>query len=617
MNSSKCNSNGRTGNFTWVEIEYLWGIESIDDGQTITGSCTLFTAIDSMGKSITIVVDAGMHQGGDKEYERNKAVDPRILNADYLVVTHAHIDHIGKIPLLVKEGFQGKIYMSPVTKQIAIESLKDSAGVMLKEYQEAIAYNKKIGTILWEVVKISQIDSKLKANGLKKHQKQKFETQRAKAIDKYGEENLKKIQAKFPHVVVNSDIASITKTVNEPLYWLDDVLAIVDKIYTLEPWEETKLSLGNKGKVQDTPDKASMNEVLLGFHNAGHIAGSVQAEVSVRVSQILTDGGDKTIGRQNTSTTKNYLFTGDLGRQDDWNISGAPVWSVHMLDYIQLETTYAGRSHPERAQWQAELINFIENAPWKVVIPTFAVQRSQEVLLLLLSHYRDNILPLVSEKREALKKASTLDEKKKLRSEIESLSWNIVLDSPLAVKMRDIYVNSVWWDFSLLDPDVQKQVFWRTMITVMKDRRDYERLYKWDRINKRDIIISSGGMCQWGAVIPHIQANISNPLSSIAFIWYTPASTLWYDIKNKDEVAIDGEVYRKIANVKDIAWFSWHIWHDEIVDYIRDDVRQSTGCVIALTHGWENRRIIKPELEVAKKWKVKVPFVWDTIKLPF
>ena len=118
------------GTFSWVDIDYIGGIENLEAGESITGSCTLFSAQDTQGKKISIVIDCGSHQSGKKSQELNNTIDPRLIDADYIIITHAHIDHIWRLPMLIKEGFQEKIYMTNYTKSLGQHSLLDSASLM-------------------------------------------------------------------------------------------------------------------------------------------------------------------------------------------------------------------------------------------------------------------------------------------------------------------------------------------------------------------------------------------------------------------------------------------------------------------------------------------------------
>lgn len=598
-----------------VEIEYLGWIESIEKWESITWSCTLFTAKDLKGSTISIVIDAGMHQGIKDETEKNAYVDPRILDADYLVITHAHIDHIGKIPLLIKEGFKWKIYMSSVTKQIAIESFKDSAEVMKQAYLEIVAHNKRVWPILKAIIILQDIENKLRVNGLKKHEREKIERQKAKITWKYAPYILESHRKKYPNLEKESEITEILPKAIPPIYGLEDVLNIVNKISTLDAGEETALKFHLGSMASDVSETPTIKWVSLSFHNAWHIAWSVQAEISLEVTRII-NGWKVIIDEVSPNASKNYFFSWDLWRGDKWNMSWNPISSPHRADYIQMESTYAWRNHPERAASQEQLLQVISQAPWKVIIPAFAVQRAQEVLVLLLAEYERNIFPQIQEKRRTLRNKELLEEEKQnLRDEIDALSYEIVLDSPLATRMTDIYINTIWGDFSILDPEIQKQKFGRVIIQIMWNRKDYKKLYEEKQRQKKHIIVSSWGMCQWGAIISHLKENIKDSSSTIAFIWYTPTSTLGYDIKNKQEVIIEWEVYPVLSHVHDIWGFSWHIWHDEIVSYMREDVKVSAGCIVALTHWGDARWKLQPEIKKPKGWKVIIPKVWDVTSL--
>ena len=602
--------------FSWVEIEYLWGIESSEQHTSITWSCTLVELKDTQWKSVTIVIDAWMHQGWEKDNELNKKIDPRILDADYIIVTHAHIDHIGRLPQIVREWFTWKIIMSPITWDLAHLSLIDSARVMKRAADEAIEYNKKLGRKLQQLVKY-------RTQSIKKESWiTRWRWGNRKNVEEKGvtnQEYIEKLVEQYPDVRNHTDIRSYLKEIPEPLFTEDDVHQLNQYITTLEsePWVVQQLALQQWIK-SDNKQRPQIDRVQLEFLDAGHIIWSVQALISIAVKQIISNPYERLEEGQNVKeSTRRLLFSWDLWRNEwySWNLE----WTSKELSYAQVESTYAWRpEHTSRLQARNNLFTTLQDCEGDVIIPAFALQRSQEILLLLLDYYEEIIYPQIQALKETVKWKSK-EEKRKIWEEINKLDREIILDSPLAISMTKIFIQKAGKYFYPLSEEAQKKRFWKVVI-----RMQSEKLYKWtwteekkwDSEHIKRIIVAPSWMCEWGSVIAHLKEHLWRHTSSIVFVWYTPPQSLWWHIKTEKVVLIEGEVYPIHATIHNLDWFSWHISHQGIVDIV-DNISLRAGGVIALTHGWDNRLRISADVEHKKVSKIKVPDLWDKISIKF
>ena len=246
----------------------------------VTGSCH---CLEVNGKKI--LIDCGLQQGRD-EHDEN-ALDFAPSYIDYVIVTHAHIDHSGRIPLLVKEGFQGQIFATRLTCQLMSVMLRDSAFI-----QESDAE--------WQ--------------------------------------NQKGKRAGRPPV--------------EPLYTVADAEAALQQLFPAE-----------YGQILDLCDG-----VRIRFRDAGHLLGSSMVEIWA------TEGG----------VTKKLVFSGDLGNIDQPIIRNPEF--LDEADYVVMESTYGDRNHEIPESYVESLAQLIDDTfarGGNVIIPSFAVGRTQELLYFL------------------------------------------------------------------------------------------------------------------------------------------------------------------------------------------------------------------------------------------
>lgn len=601
--------------FSGAIIEYIWGIESVEQHTSITWSCTLIEIKDTQWKSLKIIIDAWMHQWWKDDNSLNQNLDSRILEADYIIVTHAHIDHIGRLPQIVHQGFKGKIIMSPVTWDLSYLSLIDSAKVMQREKDEAIEYNKKLGRKLQQLVK--HLNEKNKKSWIKRWRwwnKINLDTRVS-----WNQEYLDTLSQDYPDVKSQTDIRAYLKEVPEPLFIEDDVHTLNRYITTLdiEPWVTQELMLQQWTK-SDDKQKPRIHSVHLEFLDAWHIIWSVQALISVWVTSIITNPSERLEkwfkGEQENHT---LLFTWDLGRNEGYS------WNVQRIDkqiqYAQVESTYAWRpEHTSRLEARKRLFEALQNCEGDVIIPAFALQRSQEILLLLLDYYETIVLPEIQELKEETK-WKTKEEKRIIGEKIDLLDREIILDSPLAISMTEIFIQKAGKDFYPLSEEAQKKRFWKVVIRLQTEklyRREDQKEQDRNTKNMKRIIVAPSWMCEWWSVIAHLKEHLWRHTSSIVFIWYTPPQSLGWKIKTEKVVMIEGEVCPIYAQVHNLDWFSGHISHNGIVDYI-DTLNIRAKWIIALTHGWDNRLRIPSDVK-HKKWvKIISPNLWDKTTVKF
>ncbi|MBR2339030.1 MAG: MBL fold metallo-hydrolase [Clostridia bacterium] len=364
----------------------------------VTGSCTLLTV---GGKNI--LIDCGMEQGRDM-FE-NQEIPVAAADIDAVLLTHAHIDHSGKIPMLYAHGFRGKVYATAATCRLCGLMLRDSAHI------------------------------------------QEFEAQwRNRKAKRAGTE---------PYV---------------PLYTMKDVEGVLSQFVPCRYEEETEALCG----------------VTLRFTDAGHLLGSSSITVTV------TENGE----------TRRIVFSGDVGNINK-PILRDPQY-VSAADYVVVESTYGNRSHGEAPDYVQELAAIIRRTfdrGGNVVIPSFAVGRTQELLYFIRQIKEQNLVPKYPD-------------------------FPVVVDSPMAVEAtalfsddaRDCYDKET---LALLDQGINPLRFSGLHTSVTADD---SRAINEDKRSK--VILSASGMCEAGRIRHHLKHNLWRPESTILFVGYQSVNTV-------------------------------------------------------------------------------------------
>ena len=410
--------------------------------QCVTGSCH---CLEVNGKKI--LIDCGLQQGRDEV--DNSSLPFHAGNIDYVLVTHAHIDHSGRIPLLVKQGFRGRILTTRLTAQLMDIMLQDSAHI-----QESDAEYK----------------------------------------------NRKNLRAGRPVV--------------EPLYTVEDALRVKEFITTCEYGEKVDLCEGVQVECID----------------AGHLLGSASMKLTV------TENGE----------TRTIVFSGDIGNVDQPIIRDPQFF--HQADFVVMESTYGNRNHTEVWSYTDELAQIIDETLGKggnVVIPSFAVGRTQELLYFIREIKDKNLVTSVKD-------------------------FPVYVDSPLAKKATTIFCGDLR---GYLDEDalalVQDGTHMFSFLGLhLTETVDESKLLNVDKTPK--VIISASGMCDAGRIRHHLKYNLWRADSAVVFVGFQSPGTLGRNLLDGvDSVKLFGEDVAVRAKIVNFPGLSSHADHDHLVDWIK------------------------------------------------
>lgn len=408
--------------------------------------------------------------------------------------------------------------------------------------------------------------------------------------------------------------------------------------------EDIKISSAFLEPVFKNPNQKVIESFKLRFFEAGHIAWSTQAQVTIVTKQV-----EHTLNKVNHNPTfkrsfNNILYSGDLWKITQPNLSGSPFASPHKIDIWIFESTYAGREHPDKYIEFDNFVDELNSTVWKNLILTFSLDREQEVEFMLLKNKEDNMdkFPQFKAFRESIKplkqrlrSLSKIENptEKEIKDKIdlaeavsimnakiaESQKWiytgNIIVDAPLAIKIKKVYLKHMPEKYYLLDTDIQTEIFTQE-ITRTLQKWEYKDLYTAERIRAKDTIIAWGWMAQWWSGLNHIKELLEDPNSKIFFVWYQAEWTLWNKLISwEKQVIIDDKVYNVRCKVVQVWWFSAHPSHSDTVKYITKDLTFAKSAKVILTHWWENRKILASDIEKEISWKVQVLIsgLWDEI----
>jgi metallo-beta-lactamase family protein len=396
----------------------------------VTGSATLLEQ-----GSLKWLVDCGMFQGGKELEKRNWKIQPyRAKDLSFILLTHAHIDHSGLIPKLVKEGFRGKVICTKATRDLCEVMLQDSGRIQEMEAEWQNRKGKRAG--------------------------------KGEAV---------------------------------PLYTAEDAEESLQCFQPVSYGEIVQLTKGVKACFQD----------------AGHILGSAIIEIWIR------EGGEE----------KKIVFSGDLGNFDQPIVRDPSI--IEEGDVLWLESTYGDRLHKSREETVQELLKIVQEAishRAKVVIPAFAVERTQDIIYTLGQSMRDGRLPTIP----------------------------VYIDSPLAISATEIFKKNS----DCFDRETQRILLGGENpleIPGILYTRTTEESKAINEDPRPGIIVSASGMCDSGRIRHHLKHHLWREESHIVIIGYQAEGTLGRRIVDGAKtVRLFGEEIAVKAHIHTLGGFSAH-----------------------------------------------------------
>jgi metallo-beta-lactamase family protein len=417
-----------------MKVEFLGGV------RTVTGSSTLLEK-----GSLKWLVDCGMFQGNKENEERNWNVQPyQAKDLSFILLTHAHIDHSGLIPKLVKEGFRGKVICTKATVDLCEVMLQDSGHIQEMEAEWQNRKGKRAG--------------------------------KDEILPLYTMEDAEKCLRYF-------------QAVN-----YDDIIQLADGV-----------------KVR--------------FQDAGHILGSAFIEIWVE------EGGQE----------KKIIFSGDLGNSDQPIIRDPSI--VEEGDVLWLESTYGNRLHKSREETVEELLKVVQEAiahQAKVVIPAFAVERTQDIIYTLGQFIRKGSLPSIP----------------------------IYIDSPLAISATEIFKrNSDCFDQETKDLLSGGENPLEIPGIIYTQTTEESKAINEDP--RPGIIVSASGMCDAGRIQHHLKHHLWREESHIVIIGYQAEGTVGRRIVDGAKtVRLFGEEIVVKAHIHTFGGFSAHADQKGLLDWV-------------------------------------------------
>lgn len=410
----------------------------------VTGSCHY---IEAAGKHL--LVDYGMEQGNDMFVNADLPVEAAQI--DYVLLTHAHVDHSGMLPFLYARGFRGQVFATEATVDLCSIMLRDCAHIQMQEAE-------------WK---------------------------NRKAKRKTGVEP------------------------EEPLYTMEDADGT---IRLLVPCEYEQMVTVCDG-------------IRIRFTDIGHLLGSSSIEVW------LSENGEE----------RKIVFSGDIGNLHQPLIKDPKKTAE--ADYVVMESTYGDRMHPsERLDYVTELAGVIKETfdrGGNVIIPSFAVGRTQEMLYFLRKIKNDGLVEGYPD-------------------------FPVYVDSPLAVEATGIFQKNIYQCFDeeameLVRQGINPIAFPGLKLTITSDE---SKAINFDDTPK--VILSASGMCEAGRIRHHLKHNLWRPECTVLFVGYQAVGTLGrHLVEGADEVRLFGEPIAVRAHIGRMAGLSGHADKAGLIDWVK------------------------------------------------
>lgn len=451
--------------------------------QEVTGSMHL---LEVNGKRI--LLECGLYQGPRAEtYTRNLHFPFDVASIDVVIISHAHIDHVGNLPNLVKQGFRGNVWCTAATRNLATYMLMDSAYIQENDIEYVNKQRKKVGE---------------------------------------------------PPVV--------------PLYTRDDAQQALELL--------VGIGLGRPVSVADG--------VELTFYNAGHILGAAHVALSIQ--------------EHSTGKKTRLVFSGDIGRTESTILRD--LEPVGDADLVIMESTYGDRLHEDIRNAQRSLRNVINataRRTGKVIIPAFAVGRTQEIVYALNQLDAGGDIPRVP----------------------------VYVDSPLAVNATDVFrMHPEAWNQEVRDflmEDKRRSPFDYPEVEYIRESRRSKQL---NAMPGPAIIISASGMAESGRILHHLKNNVEYAQNTILLVSFMAEGTLGRKLKDgMKKVNIFGAQFDVRAEVVSIEGYSAHADQRELLHWASQFDRTRLQRVF-LVHGErEPMGVLQGKLQEAGIGPVEMP----------
>ena len=463
----------------------------------VTGSNFL---VEGAGKKF--LVDCGLFQGNAQtELENEEDFMYDVHDIDFMLLTHAHIDHSGRIPKLYKEGYRNPIIATKATCDLCSIMLPDSGHIQEIEIE-------------W------------------KNRKRKRE----------GRESL------------------------PPLYTAEEAIESLELFKPVMYDEIVDLDENIKAR----------------FNDAGHMLGSSMIEIWI------TENGE----------TKKIVFSGDIGNNDIPLLSSPTM--IESADYLIMESTYGNRLHMQNNNKAEILLNIVSetlNNGGKVIVPTFAVGRTQEIL------YEIN--------RSKEKNKGNEEFAEKYRTFMQS---KVFVDSPLAISATEVFKKNM----DVFNEDVKKEIENGDNPFEFPDLNFTRTADESKALNELDepcIILSASGMCEVGRIKHHLKHNLWDPKNTVVFVGYQAQGTLGRSIVDgAKKVKIFGEEIAVNARIEYIEGYSGHADQEWLLNYVYSFINKPRH--IFLVHGEkEGQVVLKEKILENTNIPVTIPEFGDVYEL--